>query len=331
MSLKSFIIASILIHLVGGIALYFYYNPIVLDSKPTPFEKEELKKPMVEENQNQKTPEKENLKESTATEFKTEKLAESSQPLKLDKKEGKLAEAQNFRPLEESFTENQAEENPQEELEQRAVPTNKEEFAKETAREKSELSQNPQEKQGLKENKHHQKKEVRDFSILKQRPENPPLSYPDFARKLNMEGTVILLFFVDERGLVEKMQMEKSSGHLELDNFVLRALARYQFLENQSGWVRFKKTFILKGEEKEYLRLRQEEDGEFAEEKIESFEEDFVEEGEKTEGKAFPKGREEESAEKELEPKPEKIEFIDYENLEELEPNPSQEEKTLAD
>ncbi|MCY4321587.1 MAG: TonB family protein, partial [Bdellovibrionaceae bacterium] len=98
------------------------------------------------------------------------------------------------------------------------------------------------------------------FSSLKQKLGNPSLSYPDFAREREMQGLISLLFFVDENGLVDKIQLEKSSGYSELDNFVLRVLSQYRFLENQSGWVRYEQNFILEGEEKQYLRLRQEEE-----------------------------------------------------------------------
>ncbi|MCZ0932756.1 MAG: TonB family protein [Oligoflexia bacterium] len=368
MSLKSFIIASIAIHLIAGTALYFYYNPIVLDSKPILVDEEELKEPVTEENLDQEIPqekffsEKESLQKPTGADFKTKKPATAAKAPSLDKKEG-LARDQTFSPPKESFVESEKRkgESARKRLEQVFTPKNKKGFIEEGERKELKLSQNPAEKPSLKKKRYRLKKQARDFSLLKQKPGNPPLSYPDFARKLKMEGTVILLFFVDERGLVEKMQLEKSSGHLELDNYVLRVLARYRFLENQEGWVRYKKTFILKGEEREYLRLRQEESNGFAEEKpLESFKEGFVEEEAEPEKKAFPNEAGEELAEKELypsglkiqqespsresgdfqkkqdnsnpiriKPKPEEIEFIDYEILEESEPNPDSEEETL--
>ena len=103
------------------------------------------------------------------------------------------------------------------------------------------------------------KPEIKDFARLKQKPGNPPLSsYPDFARRQGMEGTVSVLFFVTEQGLVDKIQLESSSGHRELDNFVLRVLGRYEFLNNEPSWVRHKIKFALEGEEQELLRLREE-------------------------------------------------------------------------
>ena len=99
---------------------------------------------------------------------------------------------------------------------------------------------------------------IKTFTSLKQKLGNPPLSYPDFARREGIQGEVSILFFVTEQGLVDKIQLESSSGHSELDNFVLRTIARYEFLPNQETWVRYKIPFILKGEEEELLRLRQE-------------------------------------------------------------------------
>ena len=162
------------------------------------------------------------------------------------------------------------------------------------------------------EKKQNSKEPARDFFLLAQKPGNPPLSYPYFARKLKMQGTVVLLFFVDERGLVDKIQLKSSSGHGELDNFVLRTLARYQFLENQEGWVRYKQSFILEGEEREYLRLRQEENEELSEDMAltKKFEQSALtpEAGEKKD-----------SEKKELEKSQDEVEFIDYESLEKVE------------
>ena len=73
-----------------------------------------------------------------------------------------------------------------------------------------------------------------------------------------MQGTVSILFSVTEHGLVDVIELESSSGHSELDNFVLRTIARYEFLPGQGpSRVRYKVPFILEGEEVEYLRLRE--------------------------------------------------------------------------
>ena len=96
---------------------------------------------------------------------------------------------------------------------------------------------------------------IKKFSELKQKPGNPALYYPDFAKRKGMQGTVFLRFFVDENGFVEQMRLEKSSGYKDLDNFVIRRLSLYQF-ENKRVWVRYKQSFQLDGWEKEAFRAR---------------------------------------------------------------------------
>ena len=94
------------------------------------------------------------------------------------------------------------------------------------------------------------------FQSLKQKRGNNPLIYPGFARRGGMEGTVSVAFFVSEQGLVDQIQLLSSSGHAELDNYVLRELARYEFLPGQESWVQHQIPFKLEGEEKEYEKLR---------------------------------------------------------------------------
>lgn len=97
----------------------------------------------------------------------------------------------------------------------------------------------------------------RNFLDLKQAPGNPPLNYPEKARKMKSEGSISLIFYVTKEGLVEKIQVESSSGHSQLDNSVMRTFARYRFSPEQSGWVRHTVHFVLKGEKIEFLKLRE--------------------------------------------------------------------------
>lgn len=97
----------------------------------------------------------------------------------------------------------------------------------------------------------------RNFLNLKQRAGNPKLTYPKKARQIKAEGSLSLIFYLTSEGLVEKIQIESSSGHRELDNSVVQTFARYKFTPNQEGWVRHKVDFRLKGEEVEFLRLRE--------------------------------------------------------------------------
>ena len=99
-------------------------------------------------------------------------------------------------------------------------------------------------------------KTVKKFKDLKQKGGNPPLHYPDFARRGGMQGEVSVLFFVTSQGLVDQIQLKSSSGYSELDNFVLRTLSRYEFVPGQETWVRYNIPFILEGQETEHMQLR---------------------------------------------------------------------------
>ena len=295
MSLKSFLKASLIIHFAGAVILYFYYNPISLH--PTPVYKEKEDSLKSEENQKElevleKKPEK------TVKAFVKGNKARKLEQINVRKK--LLAESLSkdkdmiLKPeqVEEVESDEIAEEKPAERLKEDLIG-------------KESMEINLEDKI--------EKEEFQDFSLLKQKTGNPPLSYPNFARKKGLQGTVSLLFFVDERGLVEKLQLESSSGHPDLDNFVLRRLSHYQFLENQKGWFRFKKTFVLKGKEPEYLRLRQADEFEKGEL------EEPIEKRKPLEDSKPQFNGEEERIEEELESaesvyeEPE-IEFIEYEN-----------------
>ena len=101
----------------------------------------------------------------------------------------------------------------------------------------------------------------KSLSQLRQKAGNPSLKYPDFARRKGQQGEIAVTFYVNSEGLTEQIQLEKSSGHLELDNFVIRHLSKYKFLD-QNQWVRFKRNFVLEGQEVERLKLRTLEDPE---------------------------------------------------------------------
>ena len=98
--------------------------------------------------------------------------------------------------------------------------------------------------------------EFRDFLDLKQKRGNPKLDYPQEAREKKLQGTVSIIYFVSSEGLVDRIQLNKSSGHSLLDNFVLRTIARYEFLPQQEGWVQHTVDFVLKGKEEQVLKLR---------------------------------------------------------------------------
>lgn len=96
----------------------------------------------------------------------------------------------------------------------------------------------------------------RNFLDLKQKRGNPKLNYPKEAREKQLQGSVAIVYFVSSEGLVDKIQLKQSSGHSLLDNFVLRTVARYEFLPRQEGWVQHTVDFVLDGEEKQILKLR---------------------------------------------------------------------------
>ena len=82
------------------------------------------------------------------------------------------------------------------------------------------------------------------------------LEYPLEARRQNQQGEVVIIYFVDDQGLVEKIQLKKSSGHSLLDNHVLRKVARWRFVNEQPVWVEHKVKFALEGNTIEHLPLR---------------------------------------------------------------------------
>ncbi|MBC6414870.1 MAG: TonB family protein [Bdellovibrionales bacterium] len=104
-----------------------------------------------------------------------------------------------------------------------------------------------------------EKNKMKDFSEIQQKEGNSVIKYPEFARRKGMEGKVLVYFFVDKNGFVEQIQLKQSSGYRELDNFVIRQLASYQFNNEKETWVRYETTFKLEGEEKEFPRVRENE------------------------------------------------------------------------
>ena len=98
-------------------------------------------------------------------------------------------------------------------------------------------------------------KEIKSYKTLRQSPGNPKPVYPNQARQNNQQGSVLLLYFVDESGLVDKIQLLKSSGHSLLDNEALRVLSRQQYLPGQSGWYKHRVDFRLKQTEESSFSL----------------------------------------------------------------------------
>jgi protein TonB len=81
---------------------------------------------------------------------------------------------------------------------------------------------------------------------------NPRPHYPDIARKRNVQGTVVVLALVNEKGGVEETRVETSSGHALLDNAAIAAVKSWEFEPGRRGdkpvksYVKLPITFQLK-------------------------------------------------------------------------------------
>jgi protein TonB len=59
---------------------------------------------------------------------------------------------------------------------------------------------------------------------------NPPPQYPFTARRLGIEGTVVLRVWVSAEGLPDRVSIVKSSGSTLLDRAGLKAVQRWRFV-----------------------------------------------------------------------------------------------------
>lgn len=60
--------------------------------------------------------------------------------------------------------------------------------------------------------------------------DNPKPPYPLMSRRLNEEGKVVLNVCVSLTGLVEKLKLEKTSGHQRLDDIALETVKKWKFI-----------------------------------------------------------------------------------------------------
>ncbi|HEY4542137.1 MAG TPA: TonB family protein [Noviherbaspirillum sp.] len=58
---------------------------------------------------------------------------------------------------------------------------------------------------------------------------SPKPAYPAMSRRLGEEGTVVLRVTISERGLVDQIEVAKSSGYPRLDESALRTVKTYRF------------------------------------------------------------------------------------------------------
>ena len=64
---------------------------------------------------------------------------------------------------------------------------------------------------------------------------NPPPEYPEIARELGQEGTVLLQVKVSASGLVLQVSVHRSSGHNTLDTAAINAVRRWKFVPANVG------------------------------------------------------------------------------------------------
>ena len=84
------------------------------------------------------------------------------------------------------------------------------------------------------------------FTELRELKGNPKIIYPKQAEMLRLEGTVVVYFYVNNAGFVEKIHVRKSSGYSILDNAAIKTLSRYLYHPGQETWVQQPVQFSLK-------------------------------------------------------------------------------------
>lgn len=69
--------------------------------------------------------------------------------------------------------------------------------------------------------------------------------YPIRARQEGRQGQVDLLYRVTSEGRIAEIQIVKSSGHSDLDEAAIKAIAKYRYVPGQEGWARHPIVFKL--------------------------------------------------------------------------------------
>lgn len=65
--------------------------------------------------------------------------------------------------------------------------------------------------------------------------QNPPPAYPSIARRLRLEGTVVLRVLVDASGHAEELRIDRTSGAAILDEAALGAIRLWRFVPGRQG------------------------------------------------------------------------------------------------
>lgn len=76
---------------------------------------------------------------------------------------------------------------------------------------------------------------------------NKAPEYPVAARMEQRQGQVDLLYRVAKDGRVTEVTVAKSSGHKDLDEAAVKAIAKYRFQPGQEGWAKHPVIFKLSG------------------------------------------------------------------------------------
>lgn len=74
---------------------------------------------------------------------------------------------------------------------------------------------------------------------------NPPPEYPEVARELGQEGTVLLQVKVSASGLVLQVSVHRSSGYSTLDTAAINAVRRWKFVPANVGNVALEDDVII--------------------------------------------------------------------------------------
>jgi protein TonB len=83
--------------------------------------------------------------------------------------------------------------------------------------------------------------------------QNSKPSYPGLSRRMHEEGKVLLRVLVTPNGTADKVELQKSSGHVRLDNAALDTVKSWRFVPARQGvhpvpaWVIVPISFALEG------------------------------------------------------------------------------------
>ena len=83
--------------------------------------------------------------------------------------------------------------------------------------------------------------------------DNPKPSYPVLARRMGVQGRVLLRVLVNSAGLPQKVELKQTSGSSALDRSALEAVSQWRFVPARQGekaldaWIVVPIVFTLKG------------------------------------------------------------------------------------